>query len=866
MNDWDKILDDFARKCKGGAPDMTNPRHLALLRESLIKFGWNENAMNEFLGNLREGKPKTNPWQTKSGNWRGERPDGSRQSYDDIEKTKKWIGGEDFEDEEGDSTQEKEEELSPELQNLDNEQKETSDKRDRGEAGAGGQAASQGESRYCHAVDTLDYDDFRNDPKNKIDDRVKARKANTDSKGRIKLSQGERNDLEAMGFDPVDSDEALEYLETREAWAEQELQRIKDQPETQINPETGEEEPANVYYNSDGFNGKPDAYKDWMRAAFDGALATKKLLKESRMDTDKPHRTMQSTTEVDNTVQTGLQNKLVENLKKAGYTDKEIKAYLAKGKDHKPLPKKDLDENLQRDIDHYKKELKSFKKFRKYHDTYVVGQDKNGNTFIVSISNKKDSGLNDPQNNTTPAQRFALIKEKYGKDVANEVTGAIDRSIERVTTVTKVTNDSASKHKVDDDFVDVAILAGRKYLHGGSNEPGISKRGTKRKRTDYVEKVAKEKAKIERYTPPKNEKEKIWLEKAQERLAEYEPIAEKFPDGKPAPGNEFGCWLDENGISLDKWNAMSDKDKLLATQKYMGDKDYAEKNGTPPYVPYSKMWIKVGEVATGGHRQMVQIRSDSMLKTMEKNNPKAHKSAETALKDLEDRLKPKKPSGAQKEAAIRKVYDEYVKNGGKLDPLHPGQNSSSITEAGKIKSVESQSVNEAHEEVRATIRDKDAEDGFPERDEGGKPTKNGPRTRSYIETVMGAMHFDSYIMMDDDEDDKLIVQMGIRGAKPSHIRGCLAEKSGRADLADKPEELMEHLLNTSELAVRPEGKGINGAIVITNDDGTQTTLMDDSWRTAGTSQKVASGFGDDMKKCVKEKVDADRKKNRIVGN
>ena len=56
MKNWDKILDDFARKCKGGAPDMTNPRHLALLRESLIKFGWNENATNEFIGNLREGK------------------------------------------------------------------------------------------------------------------------------------------------------------------------------------------------------------------------------------------------------------------------------------------------------------------------------------------------------------------------------------------------------------------------------------------------------------------------------------------------------------------------------------------------------------------------------------------------------------------------------------------------------------------------------------------------------------------------------------------------------------------------------------------------------------------------------------------
>ena len=58
MNDWDKILDDFAHKCGDGGPDMTNPRHLALLRESLIKFGWKEFAMNEFIGNLREGEDK----------------------------------------------------------------------------------------------------------------------------------------------------------------------------------------------------------------------------------------------------------------------------------------------------------------------------------------------------------------------------------------------------------------------------------------------------------------------------------------------------------------------------------------------------------------------------------------------------------------------------------------------------------------------------------------------------------------------------------------------------------------------------------------------------------------------------------------
>tara|TARA_B100000287_G_scaffold95532_1_gene87738 strand:+ start:50 stop:2203 length:2154 start_codon:yes stop_codon:yes gene_type:complete len=56
MNTWDKILKDFSHKCKGGAPNLKNPTHLQFLRESLIKFGWTENATNEFIGNLREGK------------------------------------------------------------------------------------------------------------------------------------------------------------------------------------------------------------------------------------------------------------------------------------------------------------------------------------------------------------------------------------------------------------------------------------------------------------------------------------------------------------------------------------------------------------------------------------------------------------------------------------------------------------------------------------------------------------------------------------------------------------------------------------------------------------------------------------------
>ncbi len=103
MKNWDKILDDFARKCKGGAPDMTNPRHLALLRESLIKFGWKENAMNAFIGNLREGKEviveKRKPgeiWKTKSG-WAGLKPGEKSAQYgmDSEETAQAYVSGQD---------------------------------------------------------------------------------------------------------------------------------------------------------------------------------------------------------------------------------------------------------------------------------------------------------------------------------------------------------------------------------------------------------------------------------------------------------------------------------------------------------------------------------------------------------------------------------------------------------------------------------------------------------------------------------------------------------------------------------------------------------------------------------------------------
>ena len=108
MIDWDKILDDFAHKCGDGGPDMTNPRHLALLRESLIKsntdFNDYEIAVNALVGNLREGEKKYSDNAKNRALGRVGLPWGSKGTPPEKEEPKDDEGGE--------------VELSPELQEL----------------------------------------------------------------------------------------------------------------------------------------------------------------------------------------------------------------------------------------------------------------------------------------------------------------------------------------------------------------------------------------------------------------------------------------------------------------------------------------------------------------------------------------------------------------------------------------------------------------------------------------------------------------------------------------------------------------------------------------------------------------------------
>jgi hypothetical protein len=161
-----------------------------------------------------------------------------------------------------------------------------------------------------------------------------------------------------------------------------------------------------------------------MAAAYDGARTTQRTLKDTSIDTSKPYKTIQSTAEVDQAVEAHLEDS-VKNAKSS------------------------------EDKKHTETQLKNFKKFKGYHDTYVVGKDENGRTTYMGISNKKDDQIRDPQNNTTPKNRFKELEKTYGKEVAEGVTKSLEENIDRVSNVQQNTVKTASNMEVTDDFVSV---------------------------------------------------------------------------------------------------------------------------------------------------------------------------------------------------------------------------------------------------------------------------------------------------------------------------------------------------------------------------------------------------------------------------
>ena len=273
--------------------------------------------------------------------------------------------------------------------------------REKGIAGAGGALASEGESKYCGVVDA-NFDKWDSDNKELI--------SNKKNEFNRKKTADEKRTSIQLGLDS-DSDEFNNYLAKREVWTQQQLEKVKSDKKS-------------VFFikGKKGFNGKDEPYEEWMRAAYDGGHTTKLAIKDSPIDTSKPRKTVQSTSEVDQAVQAHLEDSL-ESAKSS------------------------------EDKKHFETQLNNFNKFKSYHDTYVVGKDSEGRTTYMGISNKKDDQIRDPQNNSTPKKRFKKLEERYGKDVAENVTKSLQKNVKAVSDVKGNTVKASSNITINDEYV-----------------------------------------------------------------------------------------------------------------------------------------------------------------------------------------------------------------------------------------------------------------------------------------------------------------------------------------------------------------------------------------------------------------------------
>ena len=596
------------------------------------------------------------------------------------------------------------------------------DQRAKGIAGAGGQKASQGESVYCGTLNSLDNDKFKEENASAIEEKKKT----------LKILKQDEDDLEALGLD-ANSPEGIDYLATREVFADQELAKIKKSPPHKP-PKSN-----NVFFMKKGFGGKEEAYKEWMRAAYDGALATRKVLKEdTSLDTSKPHTTLQSTKEIDDKVAADLEAKI-----KTAKTD-EDKAY-------------------------YKQELEDFQHFRQYHDTYTVGVDKNGRTHVVSISNKKGSDLKDPQNNTTPARRFNVIKDNYGKEVAETVTNSLKMNIKKVRETKKNSSRGGAEVSVDDE-----LIAGISALEDDKYRDDIDT-----PKSDYAKWLKKNGITAPSGKWPENAKEKLELRNryVKERQAEYDEANDRLykviEDGAKPTDSPPPTYKDSDGKDKPVFKKRSEKDRKADDPPYSGPEyDDVPDTKEVAYNSFGRLFTKLGEEAKKG---------------------------------------------------------DAPKKGGSLEKCI------------ELKTTEQNAVSEAHQQVIKDVYDADG--GRP------KPGKdNGKHVQGYVNTVMEAMHFNTYI---DGGDGKMIVQMGIRAGQPSQIRECLAKLSGYEGDPEDKEALKDHVRKRARI---DEEKGN----ILIQDEKGEHVLAEDTFRTAGSDQKVASGFGSSMRDCVISKVDGKR--------
>jgi len=275
-------------------------------------------------------------------------------------------------------------------------------------------------------------------------------------------------------------------------------------------------------------------------------------------------------------------------------------------------------------------------------------------------------------------------------------------------------------------------------------------------------------------------------------------------------------------------------------------------------IPVDENTAKVADkvLKTDGTRYLDDIDDNDEFQKWAKENNISLETTEDKLKAIQSYVKSeiertgKPPAYNPFGKIFAKIGESARKKKFQSENPDIDYESQGVQDSIETKQKEKNAVKNTYDEVVNSITEADKQEGFP--DEEGN---NGPHTQAYLTTVLDSMHINKYV---ENYDGDATIVVGGRSVKPRHIRECLAEKTGYDMPPGDRKGLKEHLKKKCRIDSE------SGGIIVKGKDGEKDfRLFKDEWRSAGTSsQKVASYYEDDMKECMKDKVDADRKANR----
>jgi hypothetical protein len=829
MNDWDKILKDFARKCKGGAPDMTNPRHLALLRESLIKFGWNENATNEFVGNLREAKnPPTEieklkrmkkPWgkngklimvstalgYTSYKNYSSSRYQQSAHRmalaflkkisqkddaagnaakkilYDETPTgqqkpatvTKPSTGPTQFSEEDEQMITDRHGDIEDDIENAADEQAEDDilEEINNGESEAiddGDYGPGGGPASFGEDRFCGATDDHINGnhlPKGKKEEESHAKHKQEMLTKKNKLKQREAYARE-MGL--LGPDEEYDDEKHGDAVAEEMANR-----EVWAERKNKEVKTKKVFTAKSGLNGSHSKKMEWLRAAYDGGRSTSEDINSDDPDyggPPDPDKPKPRSMIMSKSNQKAVRKMLDKRFQKAN-----------------ALCQLKNDKKACDDAEHYKEQLDTFDEGMEDHDTGMVYYDNEGKLRFVNISNKQAKSMKDPHKNNTAQSMIPAIEETM-----NEIRGtrpALSEEGAAAATQTIYTAmDDATEMSVEANSVVQDRVKEKKI--DASSDPGIG---------HVLDRLPAKKD----YQPKENKKGEAvggkYIKDAREHKKTGEHLAENGIGLTPKRKKQYDAKKKE---LVDKQNEC---DKLKGKEKAECKKEVKKLKGevlefhkeasngatdrqvaqavldmvknAPPYPahdPFGKLVLKMGQMWN---------KVNSRFDEIKKANP--NKSDDQIYDQISEESRPKNKKG--------KPIGPPVYSPKELKAI---KNSKELEKCGAIKDEHNTAMVRAHERVVEGCQDADKKylkylqnkkNKTPEEQEeldAMKRGENGPHVEGYIRTFMKGMHWDKYI---DNLDGKKMINIGGYNLKPAEFRKCLADQSGFSDDNPEPE-------------------------------------------------------------------------------